>query len=109
MKNLTLAIMLLAIGMAIPPEVSAKIDAATLDRQRAANKARLSKSLGRQRLFNKASNHDARQLKLDAIPPSPRRGARSTATKSDQTLPGNPRRASTGTERRQEPDTATQE
>lgn len=104
MKNLTLVILLLTIGMAMPPEVSAKIDAATLERQRAANKARLSKSLSRQRLFNKAESHDARQLKLDAIPPSPRRGARSTATKSEQALPGNPRRASSARpERNQEP------
>ena len=110
MKNLTLAIMLMAVGIVLPIDVSAKIDAATLERQRTANKARLSKSLGRKRLFNKADTHDARALKLDAIPPSPRRGAKNKVNKSEQTLPGNPRRSSTAKpERTPEPATAPQE
>ncbi|MDD5299559.1 MAG: hypothetical protein PHD65_03595 [Gallionella sp.] len=84
MKNLILAIMLIAIGAALPIEASAKIDPATLEKQRAENKARLERNeelrtgKAKKRFFDKkeAETYKARTLKLDAIPSSPRRRAR---------------------------------
>lgn len=83
-KNLILAIMLIAIGTALPLDVSAKIDPATLEKQRAENKARLAKNeelrsgKAKKRFFDKteAEAYKARSLKLDAISSSPRRRAK---------------------------------
>lgn len=78
MKSLVLIIMLVVIGIALPVSASAKVDPATLDRQRAANKIRLEKAL----IFRSGKSNSAavdrerRMLKLDAISPSPRRGAK---------------------------------
>jgi hypothetical protein len=100
MKNLILAIVLICIGIALPAGASAKIDAAAMEKQRSANKARLEKiqrlrtGTKERRLFKKAEseNKDLRSLKLDAIPPSPRRSAKSTSNSSEQTIPASPRR-----------------
>jgi hypothetical protein len=108
MKNLFLAIVLAVMNMTFSIDASAKIDAATLERQRTANKARLEKAQGlragkkERRLFNKSesSGKDMRSLKLDAIPPSPRHSA---SGKQDQNVPASPKRTTTKakTERKQ--------
>lgn len=93
MKNLILAIMLTTIGFALPIEASAKIDSATLERQRTANRARLEKTQKlregkkERRIFKKsdAEIKESRSLKLDAIPPSPRRTAKTTSKSSNST------------------------
>jgi len=93
MKNLILAIMLITIGIALPSGASAKIDAATLERQRTANRAQLEKTQRlregkkERRLFKKsdAAIKESRSLKLDAIPPSPRRTAKTTSKSSNST------------------------
>ena len=119
MKNLILVIMLAAIGAALPIDASAKIDSATLDRQRTANRARLEKiqrlrtGKKERRIFKKSESEtqDLRSLKLDAIPPSPRRTARSIPNSSEQTIPANPKRTATTAqpERNLEPVPAKQE
>lgn len=93
MKNLILAIMLMAIGIALPIDASAKIDSATLERQRTANRVQLEKTKklreGRKerRLFKKsdAEIKESRSMKLDAIPPSPRRTAKTASKSSSST------------------------
>lgn len=93
MKNLILVIVLIAIGATLPVDAFAKIDPATLEKQRAANKARLEKNqelrTGQpmKRLFNKsdAETKKLRSMKLDAIPPSPRRHAKTTSKHPDST------------------------
>lgn len=93
MKNLTLAIMLVTIGIALPIDASAKIDSATLERQRTINRAHLEKTKKlratqkERRIFNKsdAEIKEGRSLKLDAIPPSPRRTAKTTSKNSNST------------------------
>jgi len=103
MKNLMLIIMLAAIGTVIPIDASAKVDSATLDRQRVANRTRLEKiqrlrtGKKERRIFKKSESEtqDLRSLKLDAIPPSPRRASKNTSNSSEQTIPVNPRRTTT--------------
>lgn len=98
--------MLMAIGIALPIDASAKVDSATLDRQRVANRARLEKiqrlrtGTKERRIFKKSKEEtqDLRSLKLDAIPPSPRRTTKNTSKNPEQTLPANPRRASSTTQ-----------
>jgi len=100
MKNILLIIAFFSIGIALPTGASAKIDAATMEKQRSANKARLEKiqrlrsGTKERRLFKKSESEtkDLRSLKLDAIPPSPRRSAKSTSKSSGQTIPASPRR-----------------
>lgn len=95
-----LIIMLAAIGTVLPIDASAKVDSATMDRQRVANRTRLEKiqrlrtGKKERRLFKKSKpeTHDLRSLKLDAIPPSPRRTSKSTSNSLEQTISANPRR-----------------
>ncbi|MFZ2303059.1 MAG: hypothetical protein WAW10_14450 [Gallionella sp.] len=92
MKYLILAITLIAIGVSLPIDASAKIDSATLDKQRKENRARLEKSqrlrtgAKERRIFKKsdAETKESRSLKLDAIPPSPRRTAKQAPSKAKQ-------------------------
>ncbi|MDO8464820.1 MAG: hypothetical protein Q7S46_06150 [Gallionella sp.] len=119
MKYLILAIALITIGTTFPIDVSAKIDSATLDRQRKENRARLEKGerlrTGKKerRIFKKseAETKESRSLKLDAIPPSPRRVAKRISKNPEQTLPANSGRTSSATqpERSLEPPPAKQE
>ncbi|MFZ2303154.1 MAG: hypothetical protein WAW10_14965 [Gallionella sp.] len=104
MKNLLLAIMLAAIGTAFSINAFAAIDPAVLEKQRKENKARLEKSvelrLGKpkKRLFSSSEVEvKTRSLKLDAIPPSPRRRAKPTSKKPESALPGNPGRTTSMT------------
>ncbi|MBI5438487.1 MAG: hypothetical protein HY936_06015 [Nitrosomonadales bacterium] len=100
MKYLILTFALITIGVSFPIDVSAKIDSATLDRQRKENRARLEKGerlrAGKKerRIFKKseAETKELRSLKLDAIPSSPRRTAKSTSENPEQRLPANPGR-----------------
>lgn len=119
MKYLILTFALIAIGVSFPIDVSAKIDSATLDKQRKENRARLEKGerlrTGKKerRIFKKseAETKESRSLKLDAIPPSPRRAAKNTSKNPEQTLPANPGRSSSTTkpERSLEPPSEKQE
>ena len=101
-KNLILAIVLVAIGATFPINASAKIDFVVLEKQRAENKARLKKNeelrTGKpmKKFFGKsdADTNKLRSLKLDAIPPSPRRHAKVTYNNSERALPANPARIS---------------
>lgn len=76
--------MLIAIGISFPIDVSAKVDSGALDRQRKENRARLEKGerlrTGKKerRIFKKSESDtkESHSLKLDAIPPSPRRAAK---------------------------------
>src|SRR3989338_3748484 len=99
MKNLLPAIILAAIGTLLPVNAFAAIDPAVLEKQRKENKARLEKSvelrLGKpkKRLFSSSEVEvKSRSLKLDAIPPSPRRRAKATSKKQESALPGKPGR-----------------
>ena len=100
MKNLIPAIMLIAIGAVISTDAFAKIDSATLEKQRKENKARLEKTqelrtgMPKKRLFSKSDveANKLRSLKLDAIPASPRRSTKNPSTNSELALPANPRR-----------------
>ena len=91
MKYLILAIALIAIGVSLPIDASAKIDSATLDKQRKENRARLEKSqrlrtgAKERRIFKKSESEtkESRSLKLDAIPPSPRRTAKKLPSKQE--------------------------
>lgn len=93
MKNPILAMVLIAIGVACPIGAFAKIDPATLEKQRATNKARLEKNQelrtgkSMKRLFSKseAETNKLRSMKLDAIPSSPRRRAKTTSKSPDST------------------------
>ncbi|MDD5299263.1 MAG: hypothetical protein PHD65_02085 [Gallionella sp.] len=93
MKNLILAITLMAIGIVLPIGASAKIDSATLERQRTINRAQLEKTKKlragqhERRIFKKsdAEIREGRSLKLDAIPPSPRRTTKTTSKSSKST------------------------
>lgn len=119
MKYLILTIALIAIGTAFPIEVYAKVDSATLDRQRKENRARLEKTqrlrtgTKERRIFKKseADTKESRSLKLDAIPPSPRRTTKNTSNSPEQRIPANPRRPAsrTQTERTLEPAPVKQE
>ncbi|MDD2915994.1 MAG: hypothetical protein PHP70_11815 [Gallionella sp.] len=86
MKKLILAMVLAAIGIALPHCALAKVDAATLDKQRALNKAGLKTALRhRATQYNSETEaRDRRSLKLDAIPPSPRRSARTLPARNRQ-------------------------
>lgn len=107
MKNLIPLIMLIALGAALPVSAFAKIDAATLDKQRKENKARLEKAqelrLGKpkKRLFGKSEVEATklRSLRLDAIPPSPRRSARP--------IPASPGRSTPTTSSERNPEAVT--
>ncbi len=97
MKNLFLVIMMAAIGTVFPVSTFAKIDPAVLEKQRKENKARLEKGVElrigkpKKRLFGSSEVEvKTRSLKLDAISPSPRRGAKKTAKKLESALPANP-------------------
>jgi len=103
MKNLFLVIMLVAIGAVFSVNAFAKIDPAVLEKQRKENKARLEKGVElrigkpKKRLFGSSEVEvKARSLKLDAIPPSPRRGGKKTSKKLESALPANPGRAAPG-------------
>ena len=92
MKKLTMKIMLIAIGAAFSINAFAAVDAAALERQRKANQAGLSKSKTLKRHFDKTGSADGPAIKLDAIPPSPRRGAKTTSTpSSEQAITASPR------------------
>ena len=115
MKNLIPLIMLIALGTALPVNAFAKIDAATLDKQRKENKARLEKAqelrLGKpkKRLFCKSEVEATklRSLKLDAIPPSPRRSARPIPKNTESALPANPGRSTSITSSERNPEAVT--
>ncbi|MDO8810852.1 MAG: hypothetical protein Q7J38_02325 [Gallionella sp.] len=89
--------MLTAIGAVLPVNAFAKIDPSVLEKQRKENKARLEKGvelrLGKpkKRLFSSSEvDVQSRSLKLDAIPPSPRRRAKTTSKKLESAIPANP-------------------
>lgn len=88
MKNLILATMLIAIGIALPIDASAKMDPIHMEKQRAINKANAAKTMRlragkkEKRFFDKAETKE-RTLKLDAIPPSPRRTAKAASKSSN--------------------------
>ena len=94
MKNSTLKIMLLAISATLPINAFAAIDPATLERQRKANQAALSKSTTLKRHFDKSKAENQATLKLDALPQSPHRRAITTSAGSEQTIQASPRRTS---------------
>jgi len=89
MKNLALKIMLIAIGAAFSINVFAVINAATMEKQRKANTAALKKSSQFKRHFDKAgSSTEGPAIKLNAIPASPRRGAKATPEQAPPASPG---------------------
>lgn len=91
MKYLILSFMLITIGISLPIDVSAKIDSAALDRQRKENRVRLEKGerlrsgKKERRIFKKSESEtkESRSLKLDAIPPSPRRAAKQAPSQKE--------------------------
>ncbi|MBI5437463.1 MAG: hypothetical protein HY936_00640 [Nitrosomonadales bacterium] len=104
MKNLLLVIVLAAVGAVFPVSAFAKIDPAVLEKQRKENKARLEKGVElrigkpKKRLFGSSEVEvKARSLKLDAIAPSPRRGAKTTSKKLESALPAKPGRTGSAT------------
>jgi len=105
MNNLMPVIMLIAIGIALPVNAFAVINPSVLEKQRKENKSRLEKSqelrLGKpkKRLFSssKVESDKLRSLKLDTIPPSPRRSARPIPKNTESALPENPGRSASTT------------
>lgn len=104
MKNLILSILLVALGAVLPVRTFAAIDPSVLEKQRKENKARLEKGvelrLGKpkKRLFSSSEvEAKTRSLKLDAIPPSPRRRAKATSKKLESAIPANPGRTTSMT------------
>jgi hypothetical protein len=97
MKNLFRVIMMAAIGTMFPVSTFAKIDPAVLEKQRKENKARIEKGVElrigkpQKRLFGSSEvDVRTRSLKLDAISPSPRRGAKNKSKKLESALPAKP-------------------
>ena len=91
MKSSALRIMLFVIGATFPVSSFAAMDPAALERQRQANRAALNKSSSLKRHFDKSNENITPSIKLDAIPQSPHRHAKTTSASMDRSIQASPR------------------